>query len=328
MRKAENPNQLSIICHPQRRYQPITGILRAFRANSVFLKASLDIDASQVEPSEQNEMNVTRLALGLQYDGSPWHGWQTQLSGNTIQDQLELALRAFTQRSITTTCAGRTDAGVHAAEQVIHFDTELDRPMSSWVRGLNAHLPSSIAVRWAHAVHVKNEIDLQGEQDFHARFSARSRTYHYLLYNHPVRSPLWVGKAGWVFRPLDLQKMHDAAQSLVGKHNFSAFRSVDCQAKSPVKTMHRISLSQRDHMVVVTFQASAFLHHMVRNIVGSLVYVGTGRQPVDWVMSLIAQKNRHLAAPTFSPDGLYLAKIEYDPKWNLPQETSIILPYF
>lgn len=249
-----------------------------------------------------------------------------------MQDQLELALLAFTQSAITTTCAGRTDAGVHAIEQVVHFDTMLDRPMSSWVRGLNAHLPSSIAVRWAHAVQQKTNTEDGAlhiaERDFHARFSARSRTYRYLLYNHPVRSPLWIGKAGWVFRPLDIQKMHDAAQLLVGEHDFSAFRSVDCQAKSPVKTMHRIALSQRDHVVMITFQASAFLHHMVRNIVGSLVYVGTGRQPVEWIRSLIEQKNRHLAAPTFSPDGLYLAKIEYDPAWRLPQEAPPELQYF
>lgn len=269
-----------------------------------------------------------RLALGLQYDGSPWHGWQTQLNRNTVQDQLELALLKFTQQKITTACAGRTDAGVHATEQIVHFDTELDRPMINWVRGLNTHLPFSIAVRWAHAVQQVSSVQQHGEHDFHARFSARSRTYHYLLYNHPVRSPLWSGRAGWVFRPLSLQKMQAAAQTLIGEHDFSAFRSIDCQAKSPVKTLHRVTLAQQGDMVLVTFQANAFLHHMVRNLVGSLVYVGTGRQPVEWIAGLIEKKNRHLAAPTFSPDGLYLAKIEYDPRWGLPQESVPILPYF
>ena len=265
-----------------------------------------------------------RLVLGIQYDGAPWHGWQTQLSRTTIQDQLEAALLRFTQTSITTSCAGRTDAGVHAAEQVVHFDTVLDRPMSSWVRGLNTHLPSSISVRWACVV----QQEKTSEQDFHARFSARSRTYHYLLYNHPVRSPLWAGKAGWVFRPLHLQSMQQAAKNLIGEHDFSAFRSIDCQAKSPVKLMHQISVSRDDDLVIIKFHANAFLHHMVRNIVGSLVYVGTGRQPVEWMSALIAQKNRHLAAPTFSPDGLYLTKIDYDSKWDLPQETVSVFPYF
>lgn len=265
-----------------------------------------------------------RLALGIQYDGSSWQGWQTQLSRKTIQDQLEAALCAFTQSSITTTCAGRTDAGVHAVEQVVHFDTALERPMSSWTRGLNTHLPPSICVRWARALPDEKEV----EHEFHARFSARSRTYHYLLYNHPVRSPLWVGKAGWVFRPLDIDKMHTAAQRLVGVHDFSAFRSVDCQAKSPVKTMHGITLSRRDDVINIKFHANAFLHHMVRNLVGSLVYVGIGRQSVEWMTELIAQKNRHLAAPTFSPEGLYLTKIDYDSKWRLPQESAPVYPYF
>lgn len=265
-----------------------------------------------------------RLALGIQYDGSFWQGWQTQLSRKTVQDQLEAALFVFTQCSITTTCAGRTDSGVHAAEQVVHFDTLLDRPMSSWVRGLNTHLPSSISVRWACALPAENE----AEHEFHARFSARSRTYHYLLYNHPVRSPLWAGKAGWVFRPLNIDTMQAAAQNLIGEHDFSAFRSVDCQAKSPVKTLHGIALSRHDDIVNIKFHANAFLHHMVRNLVGSLVYVGIGRQSVDWITELIAQKNRHLAAPTFSADGLYLTKIDYDPKWQLPQESTSIYPYF
>ena len=265
-----------------------------------------------------------RLALGIQYDGSSWQGWQTQLSRKTIQDQLEAALTAFTQNAITTTCAGRTDAGVHAAEQVVHFDTLLERSMTSWVRGLNTHLPPSICVRWACVV--PNE---QGaEHEFHARFSARSRTYHYLLYNHPVRSPLWVGKAGWVFRQLAVEKMDAAAQRIVGEHDFSAFRSVDCQAKSPVKTMHSIALARHDDVIAIRFHANAFLHHMVRNLVGSLVYIGTGRQSVDWMAELITQKNRHLAAPTFSPDGLYLTKIDYDSKWCLPQESTSIFPYF
>ncbi len=261
-------------------------------------------------------MTLKRLVLGVQYDGTPWHGWQTQLSGNTVQDRLQQALFKFTQADITLHCAWWTDTGVHAIEQVVHFDTALDRPMSSWIRGLNTHLPSSIAVRWASIA----KIDPQHE--FHARFSARARTYHYLLYNNSIRSPLWNDKAGWVFRALDHDRMREAAQSLIGTHDFTAFRSADCQAKSPVKMMHEITLTRREDLIVIKLHANAFLHHMVRNIVGSLIYVGTGRQPVNWLAELIQQNNRHLAAPTFSPHGLYLAKIDYDPKWELPQSPA------
>ncbi|WP_344762666.1 tRNA pseudouridine(38-40) synthase TruA [Actimicrobium antarcticum] len=258
-------------------------------------------------------INVKRLILGIQYDGTPWHGWQTQLSGLTVQDQLELALKKFTQTDIKTSCAGRTDTGVHAIEQVVHFDTIIDRPTASWVRGLNTHLPPSIAVRWVTVACT------DFEHEFHARFSARSRVYHYLLYNHPVRSPLWEGKAGWVFRPLDVDRMQEAAQGLIGTHDFTAFRSADCQAKSPVKMMHDIAFVRRGDLIVIKLHANAFLHHMVRNLVGSLIYVGNGSQSVTWLSELLVQKNRHLAAPTFSPHGLYLAKIDYDPKWQLPQ---------
>tara|TARA_R110001599_G_scaffold171353_1_gene362469 strand:+ start:488761 stop:489756 length:996 start_codon:yes stop_codon:yes gene_type:complete len=303
---------------------------------------------------------LKRIVLGVQYDGAPWQGWQTQLNGLTVQDKLEAALRQFTQQTVSTTCAGRTDAGVHALEQVVHFDTALERDLSAWVRGVNAFLPSSIAVRWATEIsHVNHAAGLaqeheqerqqinsqerpqesqqerpqeragsqqsqqeqwrQPQRDFHARFSARSRTYQYVLYNHPVRSPLLEGKAGWVFRALDVDKMQEAAQYLVGEHDFSAFRSVQCQAKSPIKTMHEISIVRRGDMIMLTLHANAFLHHMVRNIVGSLIYVGNGTQPSTWLNDVLEQRERKLAAPTFMPDGLYLAKIDYDPKWRLPQ---------
>ena len=170
--------------------------------------------------------------------------------------------------------AGRTDAGVHAHEQVVHFDTNAERELFSWVRGVNAHLPSSIAVRWA------SEVD-GGENGFHARFSATSRTYHYLIYNHPIRSPLWERRAGWVFRPLEVEPMHHAAQALVGTHDFSAFRAAQCQANSPIRTLHRIHVQRQNDLVILTLNANAFLHHMVRNIVGSLIQVGNGNRPVS-----------------------------------------------
>jgi tRNA pseudouridine38-40 synthase len=257
---------------------------------------------------------LTRIALGVQYDGTAWDGYQKQPSRHTVQDRLEMALEKFACTPLATACAGRTDAGVHAIEQVVHFDTDLERPAQSWVRGTNAFLPDTIVVRWAHAI----TPDPDG-QDFHARFSARSRTYHYVLYNHATRSALLAGRAGWMFRPLDVERMRAAAAHLIGEHDFSSFRAASCQAKTPVKQMHELNIERRGDIIVFTVRASAFLHHMVRNIVGSLVYVGIGRQPPAWMADVLAARSRDVAAPTFMPDGLYLATIDYDPKWGLPQ---------
>lgn len=266
-------------------------------------------------------MDLRRIALGVQYDGAPWHGWQTQPGGGTVQDALESALERFACTPLATTCAGRTDAGVHALEQVVHFDTTLERELFSWVRGVNAFLPPSIAVRWAA------EVGPATADGFHARFSATARTYHYVLYNHPVRSPLLAGRAGWVFRPLDVERMRIAAQDLLGTHDFSTFRAAECQAKSPVKTMEWVRIERQGDMVVFTLKASAFLHHMVRNIVGSLVVVGSGNQPPEWIRELLEGRDRSRAAPTFMPDGLYLARVSYDAKWVLPQEAAPLLPF-
>lgn len=262
-----------------------------------------------------NGVNLKRIVLGVQYDGLPWLGWQSQPSGMTVQDTLEKALQEIALHPIKVSCAGRTDAGVHALEQIVHFDTETIRPLSSWVRGVNAHLPESIAVQWAA------EVPGPGENvvDFHSRYSAMARTYHYVLYNHPVRSPLFSGRAGWVFRPLDENKMGEASQYLLGEHDFSAFRATSCQAKSPVKQMHEISVKRSGNFIVTTLRANAFLHHMVRNIIGSLIVVGVGNREPQWIGEILSAKNRAFAAPTFMPDGLYLAKVEYDSKWNLPQ---------
>ncbi|TCS39619.1 tRNA pseudouridine38-40 synthase [Paucimonas lemoignei] len=258
---------------------------------------------------------MKRIALGIQYDGASWHGWQTQPDGHTVQDQLESALWKFARAAIDTTCAGRTDAGVHAIEQVVHFDTEVDREPFSWVRGVNAFLPPSIAVRWACELMP----DANGEE-FHARFSASNRTYHYLLHNHATPSPLLAGKAGWVFRPLDVEAMQEAARYLHGTHDFSAFRAAECQAKSPVRIMQSIEVIRRGELITFSLTANAFLHHMVRNIVGSLIAVGTGKQGPSWIKEVLEGRDRSRIAPTFMPDGLYLAKIDYDPKWGLPQE--------
>jgi tRNA pseudouridine38-40 synthase len=263
-----------------------------------------------------------RIALGVQYIGTGWNGYQKQPDRNTVQDRLEIALEKFACVPLATTCAGRTDTGVHAIEQVIHFDTDLVRPTQAWVRGVNTFLPDSIVVRWAAEVPM-------GEDglEFHARFSARSRTYHYVLYNHPTPSALLSDRAGWVFRPLDVERMIDAARHLVGTHDFSAFRASSCQAKTPVKDMHEVKIERHGDIIVFTLRASAFLHHMVRNIVGSLVYVGLGRQEPDWMLEVLNSRSRDVAAPTFMPDGLYFAKIEYDPRWQLPQEAVAPLPW-
>lgn len=244
---------------------------------------------------------MPRMALGLAYDGAGWLGWQTQPNGQTVQDTLEAALARFVDEPVATICAGRTDTGVHGAMQVVHFDARVDRKEESWVRGLNSHLPPSIAVRWARAV----------SDDFHARFSARSRTYVYLLWNGRVRTPFWAGRAGWCFRPLDLDAMRDASRHLVGEHDFSSFRSSQCQAAHPVRVMHAIEWRRQGDLLIATLRANAFLHHMVRNIMGALVYVGQGRLASEDMRDLLARRDRRLAPPTFQPDGLYLAAIGY-----------------
>jgi tRNA pseudouridine38-40 synthase len=226
-----------------------------------------------------------------------------------VQDALEPALAAIAGTPVSTTCAGRTDRGVHARCQVVHFDTDAGRPESAWVRGVNAHLPDSVAVLWSHEV--------GGE--FHARYSARSRTYVYRLLNRAVRPALDAHYLGWFHLPLDVEAMRAAAALFVGEHDFSAFRSSECQAKTPVRTIHELSISKESQTVSFVIRANAFLHHMVRNIVGTLVYVGKGKHPATWVTELLASKERSKAAPTFGPEGLYLERVEYEPHWGLPQ---------
>lgn len=258
-----------------------------------------------------------RIALGLEYDGIPFAGWQTQPAGNTVQDALEKALAGVAGAPIRVACAGRTDARVHAAAQVVHFDPPVSRPESAWMRGVNAHLPDSIAVRWSRTV----------PDEFHARFSARSRSYRYVLFNHAVRPALLHGRVGWFHLPLDAEAMHAGASLLVGEKDFSAFRAAECQARSPVKTLHRAEVFRQGDLIVFDFCASAFLHHMVRNLVGALVYVGKGAHPPDWIAELIDSRDRSLAAPTFSPSGLYLSGVEYDTHWQLPMNGRIIAPF-
>jgi len=244
---------------------------------------------------------MPRLALGIAYDGRPWQGWQKQPNGQTVQDTLEHALAAFATVPVHTICAGRTDTAVHALGQVVHFDCEIARSEESWVRGVNAHLPESISVQWAQVV----------GDDFHARFSATARAYTYVLLNSRVRQPLWAGRAGWVFQPLDVLAMTQAAQALVGEHDFSSFRSSQCQAKSPIRTISELNLVQRGNLIIVSLRGNAFLHHMVRNIMGALVQIGQGRESIEYMASLLELKDRTQGAPTFAPDGLYLTEVTY-----------------
>lgn len=250
-----------------------------------------------------------RIVLILEYNGSNYCGWQSQPCGCSIQDKLESALSRIAREKIRVVTAGRTDAGVHAAYQVAHFDTLATRPMTAWTRGVNAFLPKDIAVLWARKI----------SSQFHARFSARARCYQYLLLNHPIRPGVHSQKVGWFHQPLDLKKMQDGARNLIGEHDFSAFRAAECQAKSPVRTLTRLDISCRGNIVVFDLCANAFLHHMVRNIVGCLVYVGKGTHTPDWVQTLLEDCDRKFAPPTFSASGLYLTSIMYDPEWNLPR---------
>ena len=251
-----------------------------------------------------------RIALGIEYDGSRFLGWQTQPGGGGAQDALERALSAIAGAPVSVTAAGRTDRGVHARGQVAHFDTDARRPESAWVRGVNALLPEDAAVLWARQV----------DGEFHARYSAVSRTYRYVLLSRAVRPALASRYTGWFHAPLDVAAMREAAALLVGEHDFSAFRSAQCQAKTPVRSLHALEIERRgDTRVDFVLRANAFLHHMVRNVVGTLVYVGKGKQAPHWVREVLDSRERSRAAPTFAAAGLYLEAVEYEAKWGLGQ---------
>ena len=251
---------------------------------------------------------MPRYALTLAYDGSGLPGWQTQPSGQAVQDRLERALAAVAGHPVATICAGRTDAGVHALRQVVHFDSDARRPDSAWVRGVNAHLPAAIAVRTVTRV----------SDDFHARYGASRRRYRYLLYSSPVRHPLLAGRSGWTFRELDDARMREAAVLLAGEHDFSAFRSSECQAASPVRRLEPIAIRRHGPLLLFDFAGNAFLHHMIRNIMGSLLMIGDGRRPVAWLAEVLASRDRRRAAPTFEPHGLYLDGALYEPRFGVP----------
>ena len=252
------------------------------------------------------------MALGISYNGQAYQGWQSQPSGRTLQDQLEIALGKFAAQKISTICAGRTDAGVHGLMQVVHFDTALARAPGSWLRGTNSFLPPDIAVQWARGV----------PPEFHCRANALSRRYAYVLLQSPVRPSVDAGRVGWVFQALVEEPMREAAQHLVGTHDFTSFRASACQALSPIKTIHAIHISRRGAYWRFDVEANAFLHHMVRNIMGCLIAVGQLRHPPDWIKQVLQARDRGRCAPTFPPDGLYFVGPRYAAHWDLPDYTA------
>ncbi len=259
--------------------------------------------------------NHYRLALGLEYDGSGFNGWQTQPEGCTVQDNVETALTGLANQKIKVVSAGRTDAGVHALSQVIHFDTSTQRELTTWVEGTNSLVAGGISVVWAKEV----------GKDFHARYSALSRTYTYLILNRLQRPGLLQKKVAWYKKKLSIRSMRIASKYLIGLHDFSSFRSSSCQSTTTVREVSSLNIAQHDSLVRIDITANAFLQHMVRNIVGSLVDVGLGKKHPDWIDEILRAKNRDLAGPAASPDGLFLAKVSYDLKWEIPDGGK--LPY-
>jgi len=250
-----------------------------------------------------------RIALGVEYDGSQYGGWQRQSHDpNTVQEVLEKAISKVANEPVRVHCAGRTDAGVHAAQQVVHFDTLAERDERAWTLGVNTNLPFDVAVIWAVKV----------EDDFHARFSALNRSYRYLIYNSPVRQALLSKQVTWYHRPLELQSMQEAANSLLGTHDFTSYRAVACQAKSPVRNLEHIRLQRFGKIIVLDVRANGFLQHMVRNIVGVLFAVGGGDQPSDWAKEVLLAKDRRVSGVTAPPYGLYFVGVGYDAKFALP----------
>lgn len=249
-----------------------------------------------------------KIALGIEYLGTRFSGWQSQTGLRCVQSEVERVLSKVADEPITIICAGRTDAGVHAHGQVVHFETQALRDDRSWLLGANTQLPKDISVTWVKQV----------DADFHARFSAISRTYHYQIYNRLARSAVNESRATWVYHSLDVDAMHSSAQVLVGEHNFTSFRTSECQAKSPIRTLQSIKLERQNEWVFCRVKANAFLHHMVRNLMGSLIMVGRGERSEAWIQEVLIKQDRTIAGPTAPPDGLYLHAVEYPSKFELP----------
>lgn len=251
-----------------------------------------------------------KIALGVEYNGNNFHGWQLQQEGvRTVQLCLEQAIAKVANHSVRLFCAGRTDTGVHAVGQVAHFESDASRTKRQWLLGINVNLPDDVSVNWVEFV----------KDDFHARFSAMSRSYRYFIWNRPTRSSLLTGRVNWTHHPLNHELMQQAAAELLGTHDFSSYRALQCQAKSPVKTLHQLDVDRHGDMIVLKLHANAFLHHMVRNIAGVLIAIGKGDQPVDWAKKVLQLKDRRLGGVTAVPDGLYFESVEYPEHFEIPE---------
>lgn len=250
-----------------------------------------------------------RVVLGVEYDGSHFHGWQSQPGLRTVQGVIEKALSKVADHEVKIHSAGRTDTGVHASGQVIHFDTLAERNLQAWVYGGNSNLPKDVSLLWAKQV---------GE-DFHARFNATSRHYRYIIYNHPIRTSLYNQTVTWQYRPLDVELMHEAAQAFIGEHDFTSFRTLACQSKSPFRNLTEFTVRRRGDLVILDVKANAFLHHMVRNLTGVLLNIGSGKRDVSWARQVLEAKDRQLGAETAPPYGLYLVNVQYPDKFKLPK---------
>ena len=258
-----------------------------------------------------------KIALGIEYDGSAFHGWQAQQQGvRNVQITLEQALSRVADHPVRVVCAGRTDTGVHALGQVVHFETDAQRSGRNWLLGSNVNLPADVSVTWAREVNA----------DFSARFSAVSRRYRYFILNRTSRSAVLAGRVTWTHRPLDAGVMHRAAQVLVGEHDFSSYRALGCQAKSPVRTLHSITVERHGEFVVLSLHANAFLHHMVRNIAGVLMAIGRGDQPLEWAGEVLRLRDRTLGGVTAPPHGLYFEQVEYPQEFGIPAPELSGLP--
>jgi tRNA pseudouridine38-40 synthase len=253
---------------------------------------------------------MPRIALGLEYDGSAFAGWQAQAHAKGVQSVVEEALSSVANHPIEVTAAGRTDAGVHAAMQVVHFDTDAQRSERGWVLGSNTHLPPQVSALWARLT----------PDAFHARYSALARRYRYLILNRAPRPALAALRVSWIRDPLDAARMHEAAQLLVGEHDFTSFRAAECQARTPMRRLHEISVARRGEIVTVSVTANAFLHHMVRNIAGVLIAIGASERPVEWAAQVLAARDRRQGGVTAPASGLYLSGIRYSPALGLPSE--------
>ncbi len=254
--------------------------------------------------------DTRRYAAVVEYNGARFHGWQRQKHHDepTVQAALEAALSKVANHPVEVGCAGRTDAGVHATRQVIHFDSHAIRTNYSWLMGVNTNLPSGVALQWVDAI----------DGEFHARYNAKARRYRYLIYNHQARPALMHDQLTWWKYPLDAERMHEAAQALLGEHDFTSFRAKDCQAKSPIKTMHAITVKRWGSIIMVELEASAFLYHMVRNIIGVLLPIGEGYQPLEWMAEVLAQRDRAKAGVTAPSGGLYFVGVQYPEQFKIP----------